>query len=52
MSIFQVSSEIWGVNQARVSVELECARFGSRVLMDHQMDDLRIYIWWVAGEQF
>jgi len=44
MSIFQVSSEIWAVDRARVSAGLQGAWFGSRALMGHQIDDLRVYI--------
>jgi len=44
MSTFQVASEIWVVNLARVSVGLECVQFGSRRLIGNQMDDSRVQI--------
>jgi len=50
MSKFQVLSEIWGVNRIRISARLEYAWFGSRFLMGHEMDDLKVHPWWVADE--
>ena len=50
VSKFQLLHDIRAVNQARVSAGMECTWFGSRALMDHQMDDLRGHIWWKAGK--
>jgi len=37
----QVSRGIWAVDRAEIGAGLHCAWFGSKTLMDHQMDDLR-----------